>query len=122
MGAHINSLSLSKSEAMEAVLKEVREKRLANRESGKRKRDVHSSEACPNAQKRSANVAWAYSVSEYAHGTLADRLAAEFEKRLRREGQPRGSGVRHLVRRKCVQKCRAFVPGTSRNFASEIHA
>ena len=63
MGAHINSLSLSKREAMEALLKEVREKRGAHREVRKRKRDVHS-HACPNGQRRSAVISWTYSDTE----------------------------------------------------------
>ena len=46
-------LSHSKSQAIEALLKEVREKREAHRESRKRKRDVDSTAACPNGQTRS---------------------------------------------------------------------
>ena len=60
MGAQISSVSLAKSEAMEALLREVREKRGAHRESRKRKRDVHSS-ACPSGMRRSATVSWTYS-------------------------------------------------------------
>ena len=63
MGAQINSVSLSKSQAMEALLREVREKRGAHRESRKRKRDVHSS-ACPSGMRRSATVSWTYSDTE----------------------------------------------------------
>ena len=63
MGAQISSISLSKSRAMEALLKEVRQKRGAHRDSRKRKRDVHSS-ACPNGQRRSAIVSWTYSDTE----------------------------------------------------------
>ena len=37
---------------MNAVLKEVREKREVHGESRKRKRDVESTEACPKAQKQ----------------------------------------------------------------------
>ena len=64
IGAHINSLSLSKSQAMEARLKQVREKRDAHGDSRNRKRDVDSTEACPNRQKRSAIVPWTYSDTE----------------------------------------------------------
>ena len=63
MGANLYSVSPSKSEAMEALLKEVREKRGAQRESRKRKRDVDSS-ACPNGMRRSAIVSWTYSDTE----------------------------------------------------------
>ena len=63
MGAQIKSVSLSKSQAMEALLREVREKRGAHRESRKRKRDVHSS-ACPSGMRRSAIVSWTYSDTE----------------------------------------------------------
>ena len=66
MGAHINSFSLSKSEAMDALLKEVRKKKEARRESRKRKRDVDSTEACRNGQRRSAIVSWAYSDTDAA--------------------------------------------------------
>ena len=64
MGAQVNSLGLSKSHAMEALLQEVREKREAQGESRKRKRDVESTEACPNGQKRSAIISWTYSDTE----------------------------------------------------------
>ena len=64
MGAQISSLSLSKSRAMEALLKEVREKRGAHGESRKRKRDVDPTQACPNGQRRSAIVSWTYSDTE----------------------------------------------------------
>ena len=42
MGAHINSASLSKSQAMEALRKEVRDKNAERRESRQRKRDADS--------------------------------------------------------------------------------
>ena len=48
------SLSLSKSEAIEALLKEVREQTEARRAIRNRKRDVHATEACPNGQRQSA--------------------------------------------------------------------
>ena len=60
MGANINSVSPSRSQAMKALLKEVRE-REEHRENRKRKRDVESTDACPNGQKRSAIAAWTYS-------------------------------------------------------------
>ena len=63
MGAQINSVSLSKSQAMEALLREVREKRGAHRESRKRKRDVHSS-ARPSGMRRSATVSCTYPDTE----------------------------------------------------------
>ena len=75
MGADLNSASPWWSQAMihslppprtrlNAVLKEVREKREAHGESRKRKRDVKSTEACPNGQKRSAIISWTYSDTE----------------------------------------------------------
>ena len=61
LGAEINSHGLCMTRAMEALLKEVREKRGAREESKKRKRDVNTTEACPNGQTRSAIVSWTYS-------------------------------------------------------------
>ena len=49
---------------MNAVLNAVREKREAHGESRKRKRDVESTEACPNGQKRSAIISWTYPDTE----------------------------------------------------------
>ena len=63
-GAHVNTVSLSKSPAMDALLSEAREKREAHGESRKRKREVESTEACPNGQKRSSIVSWTYSDTE----------------------------------------------------------
>ena len=119
MGAQIDSLSLSKSQAMEALLKEVREKRGAHRESRKRKRDVHSS-ACPNGQRRSAIVSWTYSDTEAEEPEILREDGAVIHENIwrSRQRQPRGSGARHLSRKKRTWTCRAFVPGTSWDFAS----
>ena len=47
-----------------ALPAEVREKREAHGRSRKRKRDVQSTEACPNGQKQSAIISWTYSDTE----------------------------------------------------------
>ena len=127
MGTNLNSVSPSKSQAMEALLKEVREARGAHGESRKRKRDVDSTQACRNGQKRSAILSWTYSDTEAEEpeilsGDVQSSMSttnvcpAHFLRS--RHRQPRGSGVRHLVRRKHIWTCRAFVRGTSREFAS----
>ena len=58
------SIVVHKSQAMNAVLKEVREKSESHGEGRKRKRDVESTEACPKWQKRSALISWTYSGTE----------------------------------------------------------
>ena len=126
MGAQINSLSLSKSHAMEALLKEVSQKRGAHR------RVESNSETSIQALARMARG----DLPSYPGRTLTRKLRsrkscakmsqssmittifrpARFWRS--RPRQPRGSGVRHLVRRECIWTCRAFVPGTSPDLAS----
>ena len=70
MGAELNSASPWWTQAMNAVLKEVQAHRENRKENRKRKREEHSAEACPDGQRRAANVCWTYSDTEPAEPTI----------------------------------------------------
>ena len=125
MGAQVNSLtvSLSKSHAMEALVQELHEKREAHGESRKRKRDVESTEGARMARSDlpgriltlKLRNQKSYAKMSQSSMRRTNHWLAHF--RRSRQRQPRGSGTRHLVRRKSICARRAFVPGTSRNVA-----
>ena len=127
MGANLNSVSPSKSEAMEALLNEVREKRGDRGESRKRKRDVDPTQACPNGQKRSAIVSWTYSDTEAEEPEILSgdaRVIYENDQFFACAFPEKSTAAAKRIRRSAprpqerIWTCRAFVHGTSRDVAS----
>ena len=133
MGAHVNvnTVNLSNNPAMDALLNEVREEKEARRVNRKRKRNEDfSTEACPDGQRRSAMVSWAYS------GTEAEELEIlpEDVTVIHENDQvwacvlpEKSTTAAKRIRRSAPRPqekywtCLAFVPGTSRDFAGGLH-